>query len=150
VAIALVVALRRRSPWPLVVVAAGVALADLASYGLKLASGRQRPFIDDPTLEPLVVTHTDFTFPSGHAATSFAGAVLLASLLPRRAAWPLFALAVAIAASRVYVGVHYPLDVLLGAVLGVLVGLAVRAVARDPRALRRLPAGLRRSRRGPR
>ena len=142
--------LRRRSPWPVVVVAAGVLLADLVSYGLKLASGRERPFLQHPEQEPLVVTQADLTLPSGHAATSFAGAVLLSRLLPPGATPWLYALAALVALSRVYVGVHYPLDGLLGALLGVLVGLAVRAFARDPTALRRLPAALRRSRRGPR
>ncbi|MGI9111285.1 MAG: phosphatase PAP2 family protein, partial [Gaiellaceae bacterium] len=45
-----------------------------------------------------------------------------------RLRWPLFALAALIAFSRVYVGVHYPLDALAGAVLGLLTGLAVSSV----------------------
>jgi undecaprenyl-diphosphatase len=66
---------------------------------------------------------TDWSFPSGHAATSFAGATMLAHFLPRQRLL-LYALAVAIAYSRVYVGVHYPVDVLAGAALGTAVGWA--------------------------
>ena len=65
-----------------------------------------------------------FSFPSGHAANSFAGAFVL-SLMVVRLRWALWALAVAIAASRVYLGVHYPLDVLAGALVGVGVGVLV-------------------------
>ena len=64
-----------------------------------------------------------YSLPSGHAATAFAGAVAL-SYLWRRAAPLFFLLAAAIAYSRVYVGVHYPGDVLLGAAIGAAVGAA--------------------------
>ncbi len=68
------------------------------------------------------------SFPSGHAATSFACAALLAWLtpLPKVA---LFGLAALIAFSRVYVGVHYPLDVLGGAALGLAIATALRLLA---------------------
>jgi membrane-associated phospholipid phosphatase len=67
--------------------------------------------------------------PSGHAATSFAGAVVLTYLLPRAAPF-LFLLAAAIAFSRVYVGVHYPSDVVAGAALGAAVALAALVLVR--------------------
>jgi membrane-associated phospholipid phosphatase len=86
-----------------------------------------------------------YSMPSGHAATAFAGAVALAYLWRRGAAW-FFLLAAAIAFSRVYVGVHYPGDVLVGAALGSVVGLAWVAALRP---LRRSEAALPRSRAGP-
>jgi len=121
--------LRRPFAFPLVVIALFTSTA--ASDVIKLAVDRARP-VDDP----LVREPTSSSFPSGHATTSFACAATLAPFVGRRAAVVLYMLAAAIAYSRVYVGVHYPLDVLGGAVLGLSVATA----------LRRLPAVLRRSR----
>lgn len=100
--------------------------ADLLALVFKRLSDRPRPYVTNPEPGPLMSTHLDLSFPSGHAATSFAGATLLALLVPRLAV-PFLLLAVAIAWSRVYVGVHYPLDVAAGAVLGA--GLAFLATA---------------------
>jgi undecaprenyl-diphosphatase len=61
------------------------------------------------------------SFPSAHAMNWFAQATLFAMLYPKRTAW-FFTLASAVAFSRVYVGVHYPLDILAGAWFGVGVG----------------------------
>jgi len=93
--------------------------------------------------EPKALVHVphDHSFPSGHAATSFACATTLALAFPRLAA-PLYLLAAAIAYSRVYVGVHYPLDVLGGAVLGIAVAIALRRLgSARPRSRRAPPAG---------
>ena len=99
-------------------------LTDLITLGLKLAVGRPRPFEALPEADPLIVASVGTSFPSGHASMSAAGAVVLSSLAPRLA--PLFALlAAVVSVSRVYVGVHYPLDVAAGLVLGALVGTAV-------------------------
>jgi undecaprenyl-diphosphatase len=66
------------------------------------------------------------SFPSGHTATSIAGALALARVWPS-ARWLLGGLAALIAVSRVYVGVHYPSDILAGAVLGVALAWLVLA-----------------------
>jgi undecaprenyl-diphosphatase len=125
-----VLALVRRRPavlWTIPVVWAG----DLLAYGIKAATGRPRPH-----LHPLVAVPHDGSFPSGHATTSFAGATMLAWFAPRLAPG-LYVLAAAIGFSRVYVGVHWPYDVLGGAVLGTVLGLAaitsLRKLARSPR-----------------
>lgn len=91
-------------------------------YGLntaiKLAVRRRRPEL--PGLPALTDTPTQLSFPSAHASTSFAAARLYARLgLP---AAPLYALAVGLSLSRLYLGVHYPSDVLVGAVLGTVAG----------------------------
>jgi undecaprenyl-diphosphatase len=103
-------------------------LADSVSFGIKDLVNRPRPFEAHPQIHPLYSVHSS-SFPAGHAATAFAGATLLAYMAPR--ASPLFlALAVAISYSRVYVGVHYPGDVIAGAAVGALVAGAVIAVLR--------------------
>jgi undecaprenyl-diphosphatase len=85
---------------------------------IKFAVGRRRPEL--PDLPALVRTPTRLTFPSAHATTSFAAARAYSRLgLPQA---PLYALAVSLAASRVYLGVHYPSDVLAGAALGSALG----------------------------
>ncbi|HYY63979.1 MAG TPA: phosphatase PAP2 family protein [Gaiellaceae bacterium] len=123
--IAAALALWWRRPWLFLQVVVADFAAQLLSRALKQAIGRERPstvFVDP---KPLVHTPHDASFPSGHAASSFACATLLAFFAPR-AAPALFVLAAGIAWSRVYVGVHFPLDVLGGAALGVLIAIALR------------------------
>jgi undecaprenyl-diphosphatase len=125
IALALVLALRRRLPSAFMLVTAGVLAADMLALLLKVAGGRRRPFLVNPDQDPLVGTPLDLSLPSGHAATSFAGATLLAWYAPRFAV-PLYGLAALVAWSRVYVGVHYPLDIVAGAALGVAVAIVLR------------------------
>ena len=124
--IAAISALYWRRPAIFLYVLLGALVADLLSIILRYAIGRERPslrFPDDPT--PLVRLPGNPAFPSGHAATSFACAALLAWLTPLPKV-PLFVLAALIAFSRVYVGVHYPLDAIGGAILGLAVATALR------------------------
>src|SRR5256714_988642 len=130
-----------RRPWLFLQVALADFAGQLISYGLKQWIGRERPPEVYASPRPLVHVPHDGSFPSGHATSSFACATILSFYAPRAA--PAFLLlAAAIAWSRVYVGVHFPLDVLGGAVLGVLIAIALRWLAVDLRRSRRAkPAG---------
>lgn len=102
--------------------AACVWSADLLTLILKEVTDRPRPFETIPDADPLLKATVGQSMPSGHAATSFAGAVILTYLLPRAAPF-FFLLAAAIGFARIYVGVHYLSDVLVGALLGAAVAL---------------------------
>jgi undecaprenyl-diphosphatase len=131
IAIAFVLALMWRRPSILLMTIAADFTADLLSDLGKVIVPRHRPF--EHQLGPPSDTHS---FPSGHSATSFACATVLSYYAPRLRVL-FYVLASLIAFSRVYNGMHYPTDVLAGALLGVLVGLALLALARRREAARR-------------
>jgi decaprenylphosphoryl-5-phosphoribose phosphatase len=112
----------RRAPWRRATVA--VAAAYGANQVLKLAVRRPRPQLAD--LPPLIRTPTQLSFPSAHAATSAAAVHAFASLLPRA---PLRLAASAMALSRLYLGVHYPSDIVAGVALGAAIGRTMRGPA---------------------
>jgi undecaprenyl-diphosphatase len=124
-----VLAILWRRPSIFVLVLAAFGASDLLAYGLKRAIDVDRPPLRYPEPKPLVQVPRDHSFPSGHAATSFAAATIIAAVAPRLTV-PAFLLAAAIAFSRVYNGVHWPLDVIGGAVLGVAVAIALLRLAR--------------------
>jgi undecaprenyl-diphosphatase len=103
---------RRRAYGRAALVVAG---SFVANQAVKFTFRRPRPALDD--LPPLIHTMSNRSYPSAHATTSAAGAIALGKLLPA-AAGPLAAVAVAMAISRPYLGVHYPSDTLAGFALG--------------------------------
>jgi undecaprenyl-diphosphatase len=110
----------------LAVIAAGVGLSVAAVVGR--AVDRPRPFVSDPQIHAFLAHAPDPGFPSDHATAAFAiAAVLLVRL--GRWTWPILVAAAALAVSRVLVGVHYPNDVLAGALLGIAAGVLVCALA---------------------
>jgi len=134
-AIAGVVAFYYRRPTALPLTFLAVLVGDGISSGLKFSFDRVRPSDRFADPEPLLrVAHTP-SFPSGHATTSFACAATLARYVPRRTGIAFYVLAALISWSRVYVGAHYPLDVVAGAMLGLGLATALRLL---PGALRRL------------
>jgi membrane-associated phospholipid phosphatase len=130
--------LRCKRVFPLVALAATVSffVASGLNAVIKELVDRHRP----PTtieFEALIVVPGSPSFPSGHAMSAFAVASAIALLAPRLRK-PVLALAAVIAFSRVYLGVHFWIDVLAGAALGAAVGLLVahsfrRAAARQAR-----------------
>lgn len=109
--------------------AAGVAvlaalLADvlLCNALIKPLVRRIRPYEINTAVQLLIARPSDYSFPSGHTAASFAAASALLFAGKRRLAVGAFVLAVVIAFSRLYLYVHFPTDVLAGAALGTLCG----------------------------
>ena len=105
----------RRPQWRKATVT--VAVAYVTSTSIKVAIGRKRPAVED--LPHLMATPTGLSFPSSHSSSSFAAAQAYGSLVP---AAPLYAAAVSMALSRLYLGVHYPSDIAAGAALGTVLG----------------------------
>lgn len=108
----------------------------VTNMALKNIIHRIRPYDVISSLNILVNPERDFSFPSGHASSSFAAAWALWRGGERRLGAPALVLAVLIALSRLYVGVHYPTDVLVGTAVGMLCGeaghrLAERFLARN-------------------
>ena len=104
---------------------AGVIAAAASGIAVQLAKsiwGRPRPLSSLYEVRLVGAPLFGNSFPSGHATTAFAVAAAISAFAPG-ARYVLFPLAVLISVSRVYVGVHFPLDVVYGAALGTLVGM---------------------------
>ncbi|MFH1807799.1 MAG: phosphatase PAP2 family protein [Pseudomonadota bacterium] len=116
---------RKRPGW-LVLLALGGAVGasdGLCHHVIKKWIERTRPCMTEPALYTPAGCGTGFSMPSIHAANAFAAALVLTLFIPRAAA-PAYLLAIAIAMSRIFLGVHYPSDVFAGAVIGTVIGLA--------------------------
>lgn len=108
--------------WAVLYAAVAWSAADfLNSNFIKEILDRPRPCLTLPDVHLLVGCGMSYSFPSGHAVTSFALAVFLTLVYPR-AKWVLFPLAFLISYSRIAVGVHYPFDILAGMLVGSLFG----------------------------
>ena len=94
----------------------------LVDFVIKPLAARVRPYITVEGLFSLVGPEKSYSFPSGHSATAFAVAYVLFRMLPAKYGAPILLVAALMAFSRLYVGVHYPTDVLAGVLIGVLVG----------------------------
>ncbi|MBQ8857340.1 MAG: phosphatase PAP2 family protein [Lachnospiraceae bacterium] len=81
---------------------------------------RPRPFVTFTDLQIIIPTPSEFSFPSGHTSSSFAAAAVFYRHLPKKLGVPSVILAGLIGFSRLYVGVHYPTDVIAGAIMGIL------------------------------
>ena len=114
-----------RSVLPLAAGAAAAGAAWALANAAKVIANRPRPYqvVADAVLRQPPAHGT--SFPSSHTAVTVAVVIALVPFLPRALAWVAIAYAVLVGWSRVYLGVHYPLDVLAGAGIGMAVGGAV-------------------------
>lgn len=101
------------------------------SMAVKITVRRPRPFVTYPDIITRKSKGTGFSFPSGHTAVAFATATSLSLTYPK---WyviaPSFAYAGAVAYSRMYLGVHYPADLLGGIIIGVGASLLTYQIGR--------------------
>jgi undecaprenyl-diphosphatase len=108
------------------IAASGASLLVAAAVAHVIA--RPRPFVAHPQIHAFLAHAPDPGFPSDHATAAFAIAVTLLLRFGVRAL-PVLIAAVALAVSRVLIGVHYPGDVLAGAMIGTLAAIAVHTIA---------------------
>ena len=133
--------LRCKRAFPLVALAAAVSffVASGLNALIKDLVDRSRPPLS-MDLDALVGLPASPSFPSGHAMSAFAVAAAIAVLAPRTR-WAVLGVAAVIAFSRVYLGVHFWIDVLAGAALGIAIGAGIAVLARRAFAARQAVAG---------
>lgn len=129
IAAAVLIAQPRHRRYGIAVLAAVVVTAALGMFVLKPLFGRARPFVAYEFAGLLIPPPSGDSFPSNHSMVSFAAAAALCCLPGKgRAVLALKVSAVAVACliafSRIYLYVHYPSDILVGAVIGIAVGIA--------------------------
>jgi undecaprenyl-diphosphatase len=125
---------RRPLPTSTLVAAASVGIGSLVVAMVKESVDRPRPEHADPAINAAVATPESPSFPSGHTATAFAAAAVVGAFYPRLR-WPLYSLAALVGLSRIYLGVHFTLDVVAGAILGLTIGLGLVLIGRKGHAL---------------
>jgi len=86
---------------------------------LKDLIARPRPFVVNEAITPLITDVSPYrSFPSGHSGGSFAAMFALYKWVPKKVGIPALILAALVALSRLYVGVHYPTDIIAGCIIG--------------------------------
>lgn len=114
-------------------ICSGIALLGVFFFNnqlLKKLFNRTRPYETINDLICIVSPAVDASFPSGHTCTGFAFVAATYGLVQKKYSYFLLLLASLIAFSRLYVGIHYPTDVLGGVVVGILIGLLAKQITK--------------------
>lgn len=99
-------------------------ISQIIVHSLKRILSRERPYKILEQLNTFGINLKDYSFPSGHSAASFSLATTIALNIPRLSIIVFF-LAILVAVSRIYLGVHYPTDVAAGIIIGLSTSLIV-------------------------
>lgn len=129
--------LRRKGIYPFVLTQVSIFSSRWVCRFLKVFFGRQRPFAILENTHVLEMEHYTFSFPSGHTTVAFAFATVLAVKIPR-VRIPVLVIAVLIGFSRIYVGTHYPSDVVAGMFLGCSVSAIILFIEKKIKVIRNL------------
>jgi undecaprenyl-diphosphatase len=116
--------------WTIAVSICALFFADSVEYTMKHAIARLRPCQVIEGIRLIITCPSSYSMPSGHAISSFAVALFYLTQEYIALIWRLYPLLLAslIAFSRIYLGVHYPSDVLAGALLGAIIGLVLSSL----------------------
>ena len=138
IALSLLLMVPRRTRWIGITSLAAIVIGALiTNVTLKNLVARTRPYEVVEGLALLIEKQRDYSFPSGHTCASFAAAGVYWRMLPKKFGIPLVILAAMIAFSRLYVGVHYPTDVLAGLLIGLFAAWAARHMQKYVRSHRK-------------
>ena len=138
IALSLLLMVPRQTRWIGITSLAAIVIGELiTNVTLKNLVARTRPYEVVEGLVLLIEKQRDYSFPSGHTCASFAAAGVYWRMLPKKFGIPLVILAAMIAFSRLYVGVHYPTDVLAGLLIGLFAAWAARHMQKYVRSHRK-------------
>lgn len=138
IALSLLLMVPRQTRWIGITSLAAIVIGALiTNVTLKNLVARTRPYEIVEGLVLLIEKQRDYSFPSGHTCASFAAAGVYWRMLPKKFGIPLVILAAMIAFSRLYVGVHYPTDVLAGLLIGLFAAWAARHMQKYVRSHRK-------------
>ncbi|MFP3154833.1 phosphatase PAP2 family protein [Lachnospiraceae bacterium ZAX-1] len=103
----------------------------LTNLILKNVVMRVRPYETIAALHALAGPMADWSFPSGHATSSIAACYVMYKEMPRYFGIPAFILGIFICLSRLYIGVHYPTDVIAGAIIGLFAAYSAKSIVKS-------------------
>ena len=100
----------------------------LINFVIKKLVGRPRPYEVNEAIEYIIKRLSDYSYPSGHTGCMFAVASVIFLMMPKKASIPAMVIASLVGISRLYVGVHYPTDIIGGFLVGMFTGFVAKYV----------------------